>query len=159
MLLTIGAMILLSTIMLRVNTSNFNSDNIRAEAQFGMIATSIGTSIIEEAKGLSFDASTDTGTVNNLNELTDAALLGRESGETYSTFNDFDDFDDFTKVDSSMPSAVFNISCKVDYVDPSNVNVPSIVNTWHKKITVRISSPAMRDTIQESSIYSYWYFR
>ena len=159
MLLTIGAMILLSTIMLRVNTSNFNSDNIRAEAQYGVLATSIGTSIIEEAKGLAFDANTDTNTVNSLNDLTPAAILGKESGETYATFNDFDDFNNFIKVDSSMTSAVFHISCKVDYVDPTNINSSSFVNTWHKKITVRISSPSMRDTVQESSIYSYWYFR
>ena len=159
MLLTIGAMVLLSTIMLRVNTVNFNSDNIRAEAQYGMLATSIATSIIEEAKGLAFDETTDTNTVSNVNDLTSAAALGKESGETYEKFNDFDDFDDYTKVDSTLPSAVFNISCKVDYVDPTNINVPSLSNTWHKKITVLVSSPFMRDTIRESSIYSYWYFR
>ncbi len=159
MLLTIGAMVLLSTIMLRVNTVNFNSDSIRAEAQYGMLATSIATSIIEEAKGLAFDENTDTISVSNINDLTSAAALGKESGETYETFNDFDDFDGYTKTDTTLHSAIFNIKCKVDYVDPSNINVPSFSNTWHKKITVLVSSPSMRDTIRESSIYSYWYFR
>ena len=159
MLLTIGAMVLLSTIMLRVNTVNFNSDNIRAEAQYGMLATSIATSIIEEAKGLAFDENTDTISVSSINDLTSAAALGKESGETYETFNDFDDFDGYTKTDTTLHSAVFNIKCKVDYVNPSNINVPSFSNTWHKKITVLVSSPSMRDTIRESSIYSYWYFR
>ncbi len=157
MLLTIGAMVLLSTIMLRVNSSNFNSDNIRAEAQYGIIATSIATSIIEEAKGLAFDETTDSSSVSDLNEL--SSVLGKESSESYGTFNDFDDFNGFTKVDSSMPSAIFNIWCKVDYVDPVNVNVPSASRTWNKKITVKVSSKSMRDTIQQSSIYSYWYFR
>ena len=124
-----------------------------------MLATSIATSIIEEAKGLAFDENTDTISVSSINDLTSAAALGKESGETYETFNDFDDFDGYTKTDTTLHSAVFNIKCKVDYVDPSNINVPSFSNTWHKKITVLVSSPSMRDTIRESSIYSYWYFR
>ncbi len=33
------------------------------------------------------------------------------------TFNDFDDYDNYTTVDSTMPSAVFNIFCTVVYVE------------------------------------------
>ncbi len=121
MMLTIGALLLLSTLMLRVNTNNLTTDSIRAEAQYGVLATSIITSIMEEAKSFAFDEATDTNSVDNLNQLTDPLSLGTDNSETYDTFNDFDDFDGYTRVDSTMPSAVFNIGCSVDYVDASNL--------------------------------------
>jgi hypothetical protein len=158
-MLTIGAMLLLSTLMLRVNTNNLTTDSIRAEAQYGVLATSIITSIMEEAKSFSFDEATDTNSVTSLSELTPALDLGPESGETYGTFNDFDDFNGYTRVDSTMPSAIFNIECAVDYVNSSNLLGKSSITTWHKKITVTVSSDFMTDSLTQSNIYSYWYFR
>jgi hypothetical protein len=159
MMLTIGALILLSTLMLKVNTSDLQTDTVRAEAQYGVIATSIITSIIEKAKSLAFDTKTDTNNVTMPNQLTKAMNLGPGGGETYETFNDFDDFDGYTKVDSSMPSAVFDIYCEVFYIHKSNLKDKYHTRTWHKKITVMVSSDFMQDTIKQSSIYSYWYFR
>jgi hypothetical protein len=159
MMLTIGAMVLLATVMLRINTNNLQTDSVRAEAQYGVIATSLITSIIEKAKSLAFDAATDTISVSSVGELTPAGGLGPAFGETYDTFNDFDDFNGYTRVDSSMPSAVFNISCQVFYVHPSNLKEKYGNPTWHKKITVTVSSKFMEDSITQSSIYSYWYFR
>ncbi len=159
MMLTIGAMILLSTLMLRINTSNLQTDSVRAEAQYGVIATSIITSIMEKAKSLAFDTKTDTNNVTSTIDLTPALNLGPGFGETYDTFNDFDDFDGYTKVDSSMPSAVFDISCEVFYIHKTNLKAKYHSRTWHKKIVVQVSSKFMQDTIKQSSIYSYWYFR
>ena len=159
MMLTIGAMLLLSTLMLRVNTNNLTTDSIRAEAQYGVLATSIITSIMEEAKSLAFDESTTANSITNLDDLTSASKLGPESGETFDTFNDFDDFDGYTRVDSTMPSAIFNIGCTIDYVNSSNLLGTSSLSTWHKRITVTVSSDYMTDTLTQSNIYSYWYFR
>ena len=159
MMLTIGALILLSTLMLRVNTNNLQTDTIRSEAQYGVIATSIITSIIEEAKSLAFDAKTDTNTVTNISQLTPASSLGPGGGETYDTFNDFDDFNGYTRVDSTMPSAVFEVYCEVYYINKNSLMIKYNSRTWHKRIFIRISSEFMKDTITQSSIYSYWYFR
>lgn len=159
MFLTIGALVLLSTLMLRVNTNNLQTDTIRAEAQYSVLATSIITSIMEKAKSLAFDAQTDSNTVTSTTQLTPASFLGPKFGETYDTFNDFDDFNGYTKVDSTMPSAVFDISCEVYYVHKINLKDKYNSRTWHKKITVQVSSPFMQDTIKQSTIYSYWYFR
>ena len=159
MMLTIGAMVLLATLMLRINTNNLQTDTIRAEAQYGVLATSIITSIMEEAKNLAFDSATDSNTVTSVNQLTAPSSLGPESGETFNTFNDFDDFDGYSRIDSTMPSAVFNIGCIVEYVNTSNLLAKSFSQTWHKKITIQVSSVLMKDTIKQSSIYSYWYFR
>ncbi len=159
MLMSMGAMVLLSTITLRVNTANLVNETIRDEAQYGVLATSIATSIIEEATSKSFDESTDSNSVSTLGELTPAGNLGPESGETYDLFDDFDDFNGFTKRDSTMPSAVFDISCEVMYIHKSNLKVKSNSEQWHKKINITVSSPFSQDTFRTSSIFSYWHFR
>jgi len=162
MLLTIGALLLLSTVMLRVNSNNFSTETVRDEARFGVIATSMATSIIEQAKDLAFDANTDTNSVSSLSELTSVFNLGPDAGENSAdikTFNDYDDFDGYAKIDSTMQSAIFEISCSVNYVSKTNLMGISSVPTWHKKISVTVSSPSMGDTLTEASIYSYWFFR
>ena len=85
--------------------------------------------------------------------------LGPETGESFDLFDDFDDFNQYTKIDSSMPSAIFKIECDVDYVNLSNFDGISSKRTWHKKITVIITSSLMSDTLIFSSVYSYWHFR
>ena len=155
--MTMGAMILLSTIVLRVNTLNLTNESIRDQAQYGVLATSIATSIIEEAQSKAFDETTDTNSVSSLTGL--STILGPESGETESTFDDFDDYNGYTTRDSTMPSAIFDISCEVVYVASNNLKGFSTTPTWHKKINVTISSPFSPDTLRTSSIFSYWYFR
>lgn len=155
--MVIGAMMLLSAIVLRVNTTNLNNETIRDQAQYGVLATSIATSIIEEAQSKAFDQHTDTNSVSLLTQL--SSTLGPEIGETEQTFNDFDDYNGFTKRDSTMPSAIFDIKCQVVYVDPSNIEGSTSSRTWHKKINVTITSPFSPDSFKTSSIFSYWYFR
>ena len=160
MMMTIGAMMLLSTIMLRVNTSNLTNESIRDQAQYGVLATSIATSIVEEAQSKAFDAKTDSNSVTLLTELTPVLLLGPDAGEiSDSLFNDFDDYDGFTKRDSTMPSAIFDITCEVVYVAANNIQGSSLIQTWHKKLNISVTSPFSPDTFSTSTIYSYWFFR
>lgn len=156
-MMTMGAMMLLSAIVLRVNTSNLNNETIMDKAQYGVLATSISTSIIEEAQNKAFDHNTDTNSVSLLTEL--SAVLGPEAGETPATFNDFDDYNGYTKRDSTMPSATFDITCEVVYINPNDIEGYTSNRTWHKKINVTISSPFSPDTFRTSSIFSYWFFR
>jgi len=159
MLLTVGAMVILSLIILRTNNNNLNTNTTLFNTKFEVLATSLGTSIIEEANSKSFDEFTDTASAESVADLTSVLLLGPETGEEYPDFNDFDDFNNYSRIDSSMPSAIFNISCNVDYVTHSNPDVVSNLRTWNKKIRVTITSRSMRDTIRMSSIFSYWFFR
>ncbi len=156
-MMTMGAMMLLSAIVLRVNTSNLNNETVRDKAQYGVLATSISTSIIEDAQSKAFDHNTDTNSVSLLTGL--SAVLGPEAGETPATFNDFDDYNGYTNRDSTMPSAIFDIACEVVYVNPNDIEGYTSNRTWHKKINVTISSPFSPDTFRTSSIFSYWFFR
>jgi len=159
--MTLGAMMLLSTIMLRVNTANLTNESIRDDAQFGVLATSLATSIIEEAQSKAFDEKSDTMNVTALTQLT--SVLGPETGETEDTFDDFDDYNGFTKRDSTMPSATFDISCQVVYVEPGNITGSTSNRTWNKKLIVTITRPVSADSsvlaLRTASIFSYWYFR
>ena len=161
MIMTLGAMLLLAAIMLRVNTANLTNESIRDDAQYGVLATSIATSIIEEAQSKAFDENTDTMNVTALTQLT--SVLGAETGETENTFDDFDDYNGLTKRDSTMPSATFDISCQVVYVLPDNIGGSTSNRTWNKKLIVTITRPVAADSsvlaLRTSSIFSYWYFR
>ena len=161
MIMSLGAMLLLSTIMLRVNTANLTNESVRDDAQYGVLATSLATSLIEQAHGLAFDEKSDTTAIYSVSDL--SSVLGPESGEGAGAFDDFDDYNGFTRRDSSMPSAVFDISCSVVYVDLSNIVGSTTNRTWHKKLIVTITRPVSADSsalaFKTASIFSYWHFR
>jgi hypothetical protein len=97
---------------------------------------------------------------------------------------EFDDFDDFNNlkicyhsdlpldVDStpgylqvSVPGirAKYYVTCTVVYVNPPNLDVPYTIRpTWHKKLTVTVTSPSATgvtgkpDTLVYPAIMSYW---
>ncbi|MBE0572869.1 MAG: hypothetical protein IH618_15110, partial [Ignavibacteriaceae bacterium] len=78
--------------------------------------------------------------------------------------NDFDDFNGYVDSVTNLPSARFYLSAEVCYVDPNNPNGKLNTQSWHKKMTVTVTSPDIgneerRDTIRLSTIYSYWHFR
>lgn len=159
MLITIGGMVLLLTVILRVNTNYLVADKVLLNSKFCVLATSLASSIIEEASGKAFDAATDSASVDNLSLLTQANYLGHAQSETYENFNDFDDFNNFTRIDSTLPSAIFKITSTVGYIDPANPSDFITSRSWHKKINVEVTSESMVDTVRMCSIYSYWYFR
>ncbi len=163
MLITLGALILLSLVILRVNRSFLTTDSVLLDSKIDVLAVSAATSVLEEANGKAFDENTDTTSISNVNLL--SSTLGPEPGETYPNFDDFDDFDGLTKIDSTNPIAKFIITCKVNYVQPPNLDVNVTTKTWHKKLTVYVTSPSMlghddkQDTLKMSTVFSYWYFR
>lgn len=159
--MSLCAMLLLAVIMLRVNTTTLTNESVRDEAQYGVLANSIATSIIEQAQSKAFDEASDTVNITSVTQL--STVLGPEAGETETTFDDFDDFNGFTKRDSSMASTIFDISCSVDYVEPDNILGSTSNRTYHKKITVILTRSVSADSsvlaVRSSSIFSYWYFR
>jgi hypothetical protein len=158
-LLSVGAMMLLAVMILRVNNTILTTNSVLLETKFGVLATSLATSIIEEATGKAFDQNTSANSISNVNDLTSPNALGPGSGETYATFNDIDDFNGYTKVDSTLPSAIFYLKTTVEYVSPANPDQAVNYKTWHKRITVTVTTPSSNDVFVLSSIVSYWFFR
>lgn len=160
MLITIAAMMLLSTILLRINSTFLSTSTTLYETKYDVLAVSLGTSIIENATSKAFDENTTSTPASSIPDLSNH--LGPETGEVYPNFDDVDDFDNYTMTtanDTTFLSAVFDVTCKVDYVNASDPQQVSSSRTWHKRINVMVTSPSMQDTIRLSSVVSYWYFR
>jgi hypothetical protein len=167
MMITMAAMILLSTVILNVNKNALTTSTGMAESKYQILAVSLGTALIEEAFSKAFDQYTTDGQL--VEKKTDLTLnLGPGSGEkNRSDFNDFDDYDgliDSTSNDSTLQSADFVIASKVYYVDPSTSSnlVPVNYRTWHKKMDVAITSKYIgdgKDTVKLSKVFSHFYFR
>jgi len=122
MMITLAALVLLTVVILRVNTSFLSTNTIVQQTKYGVMAVSLGTSIIEEASDKAFDKITK-GCLNNQYQLiTEAASLGPESGEVYPNFDDFDDFNGYTRNtanDATFLSANFTATVIVNYITPT----------------------------------------
>lgn len=172
MLLTIGAIFLLSTVILTVNRGFLTTNTTMITNRYGIMASSLATSMIERAISKAFDENTDTTEVTSTSQLTLPQNLGLDAGENRNDPNLLDDFDDYNcyrflphrdsiQIDPMDPTKklYFDTFCRVDYVSDSNPNNVSSTRTWHKRMQVIVTSSAMEDTIRMSTIYSYWNFK
>lgn len=158
MLLAVGAIMLLSSMVLRFNRAVLTTDEVMYNSKFNVLASSLCTSLIDEAKQKAFDEKTVDAAISDVTKL--SAKLEAENGEDYDEFDDFDDFHNYLRTDStSIPHEVFYLSSKVTYVDLTNPIKATTSKTWHKMITVTVLGPSMKVPVQISSIYSYWFFR
>lgn len=154
-LFAIGALVLLSLNIMGVNTRILRTDEVALDSKIGVLATSIGTSTIEEASKLAFDDKTKSDPVLSKTSLTPSGSLGQE---VPGVFDDFDDYNNYIQKDTIF-TIPFTSVCKVSYINSTNPNSSTSLQTWHKKLSIKISTPFSRDTIEMSTIYSYWYFR
>ena len=170
MMLTIGAVFLLSMVILTTNRGLITTNTTMVDNRYGILAVSLATSTIERATSKAFDQNTDTLATNTTNSLTNVNALGLETGESRNFPENFNDFDDYNcyktnpKVDSltfegTNRKIVFKTFCRVDYVNQNSPNTISNQRTWHKRMIVSVIATGMTDTIKMSSVYSYWYFR
>lgn len=178
-MITIGAMLLLAVTVLRVNQGFNNTTNVLTESKLRVLAVSVATSIIEEATSKSFDNNSDTVSLSATSSLTAVNSLGLDGSENsanHKTLNDFDDYKcyktnpmiDSIRIFSNTPKMQFKAFIDVYYINPTTPTVKSTTPTWHKKMDIKVTSPALvnsakptltYDTIKVSTIYSYWYFR
>ncbi len=154
-LLAIGALLILSLNILRMNNSILITDEVVLDSKVGVLATSIGTSLIEEASKLAFDENTKSDPIVDLSSLTNSGSFGQEVG---GVFDDFDDYHGHIQQDTIF-TIPFTSVCQVNYINANNPDGSTTSKTWHKKLTVRIYSDFSRDTLELSTIYSYWFFR
>jgi len=163
-MLAMGAMMLLSFLVLRFNSVHLTSAQSSYNAKFGIVATSLANSLIEEAKDKAFDKVALDTTIAINSPTVFSTTLGPD-GETYPNFNDFDDYNNLVFYDDKSltnpqtgAASVFEIRAKVNYVDDTTDPL-TITNTktYHKQIVVSVFNPSMLDTVKVSTIYSYWY--
>ncbi len=162
-MLGVLALGLLGTVILMMNTSTLDSGSSVETTEFVIMGTSLGISQLEKASGKAFDEKTVNSDITGPSSL--SSSLGPDGGEsTEAKFDDYDDYNGFTKWVNgdtlNFRSASFLVRDSVDYVTISgNAVVSSGSRTYHKRHRVWVSSPSMQDTLQFTSVYSYWFFR
>ncbi len=168
-LLTIGAFMFLTTILLNFYRIVADTGQTIAVGQDGILATTIATSYMEIASGLAFDQVTDSSDIAlaNPSALTSPSLLRAEAGEdSLALYNDIDDFNGkvFDR-QATGTNRIYRTSFRVVYVDPNDVSAKSLVRTFVKRMdlkTWRIFPPASAsteiDTVQTSMVLGYFHF-
>lgn len=168
-MLTIGAMILLSTIILRTNSTILSTQDNMVSSKVYIMALSKARAIIEEASGKNFDERAIS------SGFTSSSSFGKEGNERYPSPG-YDDFDDFVSYSNDVPVDIiqgipFNVIVKVNYVNVSAAGAisNSSSTTLHKQMTVGVTSrfmtnpmkitstnPNGQDTVYMVNYYSYW---
>ncbi len=165
--LTIGAFILLTSILQGVYSSIASIGSDITGGQDGILATTIATSYTEYANGLAFDQITDTSDVALTNPATLSYPPGPEPGETgFDSFNDFDDLNGF--VDEKTAGGSFRkykTLFAVSYVDTNDVSHAVAYRTYLKRLDMRTwrtypvpGSDEIVDTLKTSVVMGYFHF-
>jgi len=164
MLLATGAIVLLGITVLTVNRS-FNSQGIILEqTEIGTYATSLATSIVDEASSMAFDEATVNSAVSSQSSCISDSKLGTDVGEKTNpqTTVNFDDFDDYNNLKEGVKVAgvdSFTVNCQVYYVNPSAPNTNIHTQSFFKRLDVQVWSQTSLDTVRMSYIFSYIMFR
>jgi hypothetical protein len=169
-ILTIGAFLILTTVLLSLYRLLGTAGDDVGNAQDMILATTLTTSYLELAQGLAFDERTDTShvAVASASTLTPVSWLGRDTSAENSipAFNDFDDFNGFSIERAATGSNKrFTTTFRVWYVDMNNVEHISAVPTFIKRMDVRTwrSFPLMTegetpDTLRMSVCMGYFHY-
>ena len=137
MMLVLGAMVLLSLLVLGINRAQFFSEQQMAQSEY---LTAVGQTLVSEIAGKHYDAATASNEKAPVSSFTAPGSLGNGWWESYPNFNDFDDYHRFTTTVNTPRAGSFRVSCLVDYVNPSTPNQRSSVRTRTKRLRVSIDS-------------------
>ena len=157
--LTIGAMALLALISLRFNTTVLQNRITEVENKVYLTAFSLADDLIEEIKQKAFDEQTVvfksispaqlTPTNNFAPEVLDAGENGFPS-----TWDDIDDYNGYNKLISTPHVENYTVSSTVQYVSASDQDEVSNVQTFFKRVTVRVSSPYLSHPVRLSYVFT-----
>lgn len=147
MMLVLGAMVLLSFLVLNTNRAEFSSDQQMAQSEYILAATAVGQTLIGEICGKAFDAATAADEKAPVSAFTAPGGLGHNSSENYPNFNDFDDYHRFTTSVMTPRAGAFSVSCLVDYVDPNLPDRTSTIRTRTKRLRVTVDSEFLDDPL------------
>lgn len=162
-MLTMGAFILLSTILVTFYRLLGESGQTLDAAQAGITKVSLATSYMQLAQALHFDHVTDSTFVTDVSALTLPTNLRREPGEdSLALFNDLDDFNGYEIVEEKLGGnlGTYHTRFVVSYVNPDDVNQISTSRTFVKRMDMTITRivPPSTDTLRVSMIMGYWHF-
>ncbi len=171
-LLTIGALMILSVAVFNVNKMLVHSDFLLSENRYRLEALSLLTSYVEQTSQYYFDeASTDSSSLKNLEDFTLPGNLGFEDNDL-GEIDDFDDLNQVVRIDTGRSGVIYKIYFQIDYVTLQGNNiVSSNEREYHKQMMIYImdnydpplickyeNGAKVRDTLRVSFVRSYWFY-
>ncbi len=125
-IITIAAFVFLTTILVNFYGLVASTGDDIASGQDGILETTIATSYMELAQGLSYDEVSDSSdiAIHNASALTMSSHLGPEdaSEDSVQNFDDFDDFNGLTvEKQPGGTNRIYRTQFVVNYVNPANV--------------------------------------
>ncbi|MGA9363237.1 MAG: hypothetical protein WBW16_02600 [Bacteroidota bacterium] len=167
-ILTIGAFMLLSTILVSFYGLVADSNKAIDGTQGDITEVALAISFQEIIQGMAFDEATGDSMRVQVNDL--SSTLGPdnpppagEPNETnLETFDDIDDFNNY-EIDQMNPGGVlgtYRTHFNVYYVTPSNINQISSGKTFTKRVDMRLwrVTPPGQDTLKTSFVVGYFHF-
>ncbi|MEE9430170.1 MAG: hypothetical protein V3V16_03960 [Melioribacteraceae bacterium] len=160
MMLGVVALGLLTLVVLNSNKNTITTQDSMIYSKGFIVANTVALSLLDEIASKAYDEEIVNGT-SIVNAIDFSSLLKPETGEVYPNFDDIDDYNNFTKTETVSQMGDFNILVKVEYL--TDALVPTIVRTYNKNVTVKVTSPTMInqstgevDTLVITSILSQW---
>jgi hypothetical protein len=143
MLETIGALALLSLLILNANRAVLGNTRTVYTGQYASTSISIAQSYILEATMKEYDQKTiGLPLINDATKF--STILGPEAGETsIGKFNDVDDYDGYSTMITipTDPLTAYQVSFIVEYVTESDYSVVCSSPSYYKRITVSVTVP------------------
>lgn len=144
MLQTIGALALLSLLVMNANRAVLGNSRTVYTGQYISVATQIAQSYILDATTKEFDENA-IGRAPIHDQTLFSVHLGTDGGEADSTLSTFDDIDDYNGYHASYitpyDTVHYYVRCVVEYVSPNNFSVVSGSQTFYKRISVTVNVP------------------
>jgi hypothetical protein len=169
-ILTVGAFMLLSTILLSFYGLVADSNKTFDTTQGDITEVALAISYQEVIQGMAFDEVTVDSflTASQKNSLSTSLgpdnppPAGEPSETNMETFDDIDDFNGY-QIDQVNPGGVlgtYRTHFNVYYVDPNNINSVSSGKTFVKRVDMKLwrASPPGQDTLQTSFVVGYFHF-
>ncbi len=155
-ILTVGAMMLFSFIVISFGDLQSNFTTISLMNESIVTGSGICQSIVDEINAKSFDETTVGGAITVKEGLTVSASLGPDGGETnYLLYDDVDDFDNHARTVSSERLGDFVATVTVSYVNFDTPDTESMTRSFYKKVSVEVTTDLLDGTITQTSVVSY----
>lgn len=157
MLVTIGAIMLLGTVILTTNRRINSSSQVMNTANYGLEQVALATKIMQEAQAKPFDQATADGdTISNPKNF--SATLGQESGSN--DYDDFDDYNNFSRTYTGLATGDYAARATVSYVkyNPTTQTLDSTsTRQWSKRLDVWVwNTVAPGDDVHMHMVMSFW---
>lgn len=177
-MLTMASLVLLSISVLNTNRMIVESDQEMYQAESLDLSVNFAQSLLNEIAEKKFDVNATDTTYQPASDFTPPYGLGPSSMEALSTwpdsvttdiagekvlrgyesigrYNDVDDYNGYERTVDTRRIKGFSMSVDVFYVTDANTSDPSPVQTYYKKIVVKIKHPAYLNEVRFSTIVGY----